>query len=393
MTEPDGRRRAVLALADGSLFSGHSKGYDADGFFAVGEVVFNTSITGYQEILTDPSYARQIVNFTHPHIGNTGVNPLDNEAEEILAGGIIARRIESHFSNWRATASLSDFLRDRRVAAMDGVDTRAITRRLREHGSVAGCIAVAAEEETTAACGERALAQARAFGGLSGSPLAEEAGSRPPLEWTEGVWQQADNAYAPATAAGLKVVVLDCGCKRNILRALTERGCSVRILPYDSPAEDILRHRPDGVLLSNGPGDPAPCESAIATARALIAARLPLFGLCLGHQIVAAALGAKTEKMKFGHHGANHPVQRLADGRVLITSQNHGFAVRSDSLPANVRASYVSLFDGSLQGLTMTDSPLLTFQGHPEASPGPHDAGSLFDDFITLMRNAQAKRH
>lgn len=377
---------AILALSDGSVFKGFSKGYSRarQDCCTVGEVVFNTAMTGYQEILTDPSYHSQLINFTHPHIGNVGINTLDEEADTIYAAGIIARRISDHYSNWRAAESLPAYLRKRKILAIDGVDTRAITQRLRDHGALGGCLFVPAGGDTDAAAAA-ALKQAKEFSGLSGQRLAPAASCRKPLAWKKGEWRQADNQYAAPTAPQRRVTVLDCGVKKNILRALTQRGCRVQLLPYDSSYEAVLKTRPDGVLLSNGPGDPAPCDNARVLAKKLLAEPIPLFGLCLGHQIVALALGAKTEKMKFGHHGANHPVQCLADGRVLITSQNHGFAVRADSLPPAVKVAYRSLFDGSLQGVAAESPPLLTFQGHPEASPGPKEAAVLFDRFIDMI--------
>lgn len=393
--EPHGNAdKAVLALSDGGVFYGRSCGAPGE---AVGEVIFNTAMSGYQEILTDPSYDGQIINFTHPHIGNTGINAIDEEGVAPRARAMVARRICEHYSSWRATRALPDFLRAAGVVAIDGVDTRAITRRLRSTGALGGCVVVfGGDEQAAESAAADALAKAKEFdagGGLSGALLADAAGRCLPPAWTEGAWRLEEDAYLPAPAPTRHVVVLDCGAKKNILRELVARGCRVSLLPYGSDAAAVAATRPDGVLFSNGPGDPAACAAARELARALIAVRMPLFGLCLGHQIIASALGAETEKMKFGHHGANHPV---ADGdkRVLITSQNHGFAVRAETLPPGCRVTHVSLFDGSLQGFCCDSPPLLTFQGHPEASPGPRDAGRLFDDFIRLVdAHAETKRH
>ena len=373
---------SLLAFADGAIFIGHSAGYDG---IAVGEAVFNTAITGYQEILTDPSYCQQIINFTHPHIGNTGATPIDDEADGILAAGLVARHIPRRYSNWRATQSLPEFLRDRRVPAIVGVDTRAITRKLRDGGAMAACIMpqVAVDDEERQ---KEAVAAARAFGDLQGAMLAQEASRRQSEAWQHGLWQPATNDYTVQDGGGVHLVVLDCGIKNAILRHLAARGGRLTVLPYDSKMAAVLAQKPDGVVFSNGPGDPAPCAAAIDLARELLSRRMPLLGICLGHQILAAALGAKTVKMKFGHHGANHPVRDEVRGRVLITSQNHGFAVDAASLPAEVRATHISLFDGSLQGLACDSPPVMTFQGHPEASPGPNDATFLFDDFLSLVR-------
>lgn len=387
---------ALLALSDESVFYGYSKGYGgaADGTESVhstGEVVFNTAMSGYQEVITDPSYHSQIVNFTMPHIGNTGANAQDEEAQEIFAAGVVARAISPHCTHWRAAETLPHYLARRGVLAIDGVDTRAITRRLRESGALGGCLMVPALGTEAQAAAQEACAHARAFAGLSGAMLAADASAAQAADWREGEWQAQGNAFAAADAAApRRVTVLDCGVKKNILRALTQRGCSVHVLPYAAAYRSVQESAPHGVLISNGPGDPAPCENARALAQQLLADGVPLFGLCLGHQVVAAALGAKTEKMKFGHHGANHPVRAEADGRVLITSQNHGFAVRTDTLPPHVRVTHRSLFDGSLQGIVSDAPPLMTFQGHPEASPGPKDAGVLFDQFVAMM---DAHRH
>ena len=375
--------KAVLALSDGYFFYG--RGYGKDGDSTVGEVVFNTAISGYQEILTDPSYDGQIINFTHPHIGNTGVNSNDNESVQPRARGMIAKHICAHYSNWRATDSLPNFLHQQKIIAIDSVDTRAITRHLRDNGAQGGCIVVYSDNADSAAA--LALKKAKAFadsGGLNNQMLAKTASGTLAINWQNGAWQPANDSYIVGNNAKRRVVVLDCGVKHNILRELTARQCQVFVLAYNSTLNDILAHNPNGVLFSNGPGNPAPCDSAKQLAGELLAKRIPLFGLCLGHQIISAALGANTEKMKFGHHGANHPV-RDANGCVLITSQNHGFAVCADSLPQNCRVTHVSLFDGSLQGIRSDDPPLITFQGHPEASPGPRDAGVLFDDFVSLI--------
>lgn len=385
---------AIFALSDGSVFLGDSCGHGAAGDCRVGEAIFNTAMTGYQEIISDPSYSGQLINFTHPHIGNTGVNSLDNEASRIWARGVVARRICQHpqaRAHWRASESLPDYLRAREVLAVDNVDTRAITRIIREQGALGGCIMIVESHEDSAAV-EDALAQARAFGGLHGSALAEESSGSLPQDWTQGEWDLAGNVYTTRGGAARHVVVLDCGIKHNILRCLVARGCRVSVLPYDASEEAVRACNADGILISNGPGDPETCERMADNAKRWLAAGIPLFGLCLGHQIIAQALGAKTMKMKFGHHGANHPVRDEA-GRVLITSQNHGFAVSGESLPPSVRLSHVSLFDGSVQGLRCDAPPVVTFQGHPEASPGPHEAGVLFDDFVKLIDTAKENRN
>lgn len=374
---------ALLALADGTLF--HGKGIGALGR-SVGEVVFNTSMSGYQEILTDPSYCRQIVTLTHPHIGNTGVNREDCEAGKIHASGLVVRDLPLRVSNFRADHALDTYLRAEGVVAIAGLDTRRLTRILREKGAQSGCIVTA---ETVAGLDpEAAVAAARAFPGLAGMDLAQVVTRSEACEWTSGEWRLG-LGYLPQTNARFHVVTYDFGVKHNILRMLVERGCKLTVVPAKTPAADVLALHPDGVFLSNGPGDPEPCDYAIAAIRTFLDQRLPTFGICLGHQLMGLAAGAKTLKMKFGHHGANHPVKDLDTGRVLITSQNHGFAVDPATLPANVRASHVSLFDGSLQGLVWTDRPALCFQGHPEASPGPHDVACLFDRFIGLMEQAQ----
>ena len=371
---------ALLALEDGSVFHGHAVGAIGE---TVGEVVFNTAMTGYQEILTDPSYARQIVTLTYPHVGNTGVNAEDVESMLVHAAGLIVRDVPRRPSNWRCEESLPEYLSRHGTVAIAGIDTRRLTRILRDKGALAGCI-VADERVDEAA----ALATARAFPGLNGMDLAKVVGTTKPYAWAQGVYDLDRAAFNQPTLR-FKVVAYDFGTKLNILRLLAEQGCDLTVVPPQTPAADVLAMRPDGVVLSNGPGDPAACDYAIAATRELLDAKIPLFGICLGQQLMALALGGKTLKMKFGHHGANHPVKDLDDGRVLITSQNHGFAVDPVSLPANVRLTHVSLFDGSLQGFALTDRPAFCFQGHPEASPGPHDVGYLFQRFATLMQKAR----
>ncbi|RUL71840.1 glutamine-hydrolyzing carbamoyl-phosphate synthase small subunit [Dyella choica] len=371
---------ALLALEDGSVFHGHSVGATGE---TVGEVVFNTAMTGYQEILTDPSYARQIVTLTYPHIGNTGCNVADAESDRVHTAGLIVRDVPRRPSNWRSTESLPDYLGRHGIVAIAGIDTRRLTRILRDKGALNGCL-VAGESIDA----EAALAKARAFPGLNGMDLAKVVSVNKPYNWNEGVYDLDHTAFHE-TDKRFNVVAYDYGVKRNILRLLAERGCEITVVPAQTPAAEVLAMEPDGVFLSNGPGDPAACDYAIAAAREFLAAEIPLFGICLGHQIMGAALGAKTMKMKFGHHGANHPVKDLDDGRVLITSQNHGFAVDASTLPSNVRVTHTSLFDGSLQGFALTDRPAFCFQGHPEASPGPHDIGYLFDRFAKLMQETR----
>ena len=371
---------ALLALEDGSVFRGHAPGATGE---TVGEVVFNTAMTGYQEILTDPSYARQLVTLTYPHIGNTGVNPADAESTGVHAAGLIVRDVPRRASNWRSHESLPDYLKRHGTVAIAGIDTRRLTRILRDKGALAGCI-VAGERVDEA----EALAKARAFPGLNGMDLARVVSTTTPYVWTEGSYDL-DRCGFGQPQRRFKVVAYDFGVKHNILRLLAEQGCEVTVVPAQTPAAEVLAMRPDGVFLSNGPGDPAACDYAIAATRTLLEARVPLFGICLGHQIMGLALGAKTLKMKFGHHGANHPVKDHDDGRVLITSQNHGFAVDPATLPANARVTHSSLFDGSLQGFALTDRPAFCFQGHPEASPGPHDIGYLFDRFAAHMLEAR----
>lgn len=393
---PDSNR-AVLALEDGNFYTGYSKGYNDNLIFSVGEVVFNTAMTGYQEIITDPSYHSQIINFTHPHIGNVGINTIDHEASAIFAQGIIAKKISDHYSNWRADCSLPEFLCDNKVVAIDGVDTRAITHHLRLNGALAACIMPVAQGDSIENTCQRALAEARAFTGLNNALLAKEASALLPNQWNGDIWNHQNNCYDEVTHQAqdaFHVVVIDCGCKQNILRSLINRKCTVSVVDYDIEFSELINKKPDAVMVSNGPGDPAPCTSIQTVVAQLIQHNIPVFGLCLGHQIVAMALGGKTEKMKFGHHGANHPVMD-DNGLVIITSQNHGFSVRADSLPDYVKITYTSLFDGSLQGFISQSPPIMTFQGHPEASPGPSDAGVLFDRFIELIRNhyAQAPRY
>ncbi|HET7596718.1 MAG TPA: glutamine-hydrolyzing carbamoyl-phosphate synthase small subunit [Burkholderiales bacterium] len=370
---------ALLALADGTLFYGEAVG--ASGATA-GEVVFNTAMTGYQEILTDASYAQQIVTLTAPHIGNTGCNAPDEESSRVQAAGLIVRNVPRLASNWRSVESLPEYLKRQNIVAIAGIDTRKLTRILRDRGAQHGCIM--AGESIDA---DDATAKARAFPGLNGADLAKVVSLREPVSWNDGKYELDDQAFRKP-AAKFKVVAYDYGVKRNILRLLVEQGCGVTLVPAQTPAADVLAMKPDGICLSNGPGDPAACDYAIEATRTFLDAKVPLFGVCLGHQLMGLALGAKTLKMPFGHHGANHPVKDLDDGRVLITSQNHGFAVDPATLPSNVRTTHVSLFDGSLQGFALVDRPAFCFQGHPEASPGPHDIAYLFARFAKLMQEA-----
>ena len=374
---------AILALADGTIFRGD--GIGAEGISA-GEVVFNTAMTGYQEILTDPSYCRQIVTLTYPHIGNTGVNGDDAESGRVDVAGLVIRDLSMTVSNWRSGQSLADYLKVKRIVAIAGIDTRKLTRILREKGALGGCLmsaATAGQVDET-----EALRRARDFAGLAGMDLAKVVSTTQPYEWLEGSWALG-KGFGVLSSPRFHVVAYDFGVKRNILRMLVDRGCRVTVLPAQTPARELLKLKPDGVFLSNGPGDPEPCDYAIEAIREIIAIGLPVFGICLGHQLMGLASGAKTMKMKFGHHGANHPVKDLDTGRVFITSQNHGFAVDPASLPENMRTTHVSLFDGSLQGLSRTDKPAFCFQGHPEASPGPQDVSYLFDRFSKLMEERE----
>ena len=379
--DPNASGLALLALADGTVFRGISIGASGQ---SIGEVVFNTSMTGYQEILTDPSYARQIVTLTYPHVGNTGANDEDVEATRIHAAGLVIRDLPRTYSNFRAKRSLSADLRAEGCLAIAGIDTRRLTRLLREKGAQNG--AILADCAGDADDVDKAIALARSFPGLAGLDLAKVVSVREAYDWTDSVWKLGVG-YQHGVAARFHVVAYDYGIKHNILRMLAARGCRVTVIPAQASATDALALEPDGIFLSNGPGDPEPCDYAIAATRELIERGVPTFGICLGHQIMALASGATTVKMKFGHHGANHPVQDLETGQVLITSQNHGFAVDASSLPSSCKVTHVSLFDGSLQGFARTDKPAFCFQGHPEASPGPNDIGYLFDRFVASMEN------
>ncbi|WLH63781.1 glutamine-hydrolyzing carbamoyl-phosphate synthase small subunit [Pseudomonas sp. FP2300] len=374
MTKP-----AILALADGSIFRGEAIGADGQ---TVGEVVFNTAMTGYQEILTDPSYAQQIVTLTYPHIGNTGTTPEDAESDRVWSAGLVIRDLPLVASNWRNTMSLSDYLKANNVVAIAGIDTRRLTRILREKGAQNGCIMTGDNISE-----EAAIAAAQGFPGLKGMDLAKVVSTKKQYEWRSTVWDLKTDSHATIEASELPyhVVAYDYGVKLNILRMLVERGCRVTVVPAQTPAADVLALKPDGVFLSNGPGDPEPCDYAIQAIKDVLETEIPVFGICLGHQLLALASGAKTLKMGHGHHGANHPVQDLDTGVVMITSQNHGFAVDEATLPANVRAIHKSLFDGTLQGIERTDKSAFSFQGHPEASPGPNDVAPLFDRFINEM--------
>ena len=374
MTKP-----AILALADGSIFRGEAIGADGQ---TVGEVVFNTAMTGYQEILTDPSYAQQIVTLTYPHIGNTGTTPEDAESDRVWAAGLVIRDLPLVASNWRNTLSLDDYLKANNVVAIAGIDTRRLTRILREKGAQNGCI-MAGDDISE----EAAIAAARAFPGLKGMDLAKEVSTKDTYQWRSSVWNLASDSHpdVPNSDLPYHVVAYDYGVKVNILRMLVERGCHLTVVPAQTPAADVLALNPDGVFLSNGPGDPEPCDYAIQAIKEVLQTEIPVFGICLGHQLLALAAGAKTVKMGHGHHGANHPVQDVDSGVVMITSQNHGFAVDEATLPSNVRAIHKSLFDGTLQGIELTDKAAFSFQGHPEASPGPNDVSPLFDRFIESM--------
>ena len=380
---------AILALADGTVFIGNSIGATGS---TVGEVVFNTSIVGYQEILTDPSYCQQIVTLTYPHIGNYGVNPEDIEAEQVHAAGLIIKDLPLLASNFRASQTLPEYLRSAGTVAIANIDTRKLTRHLRSRGAQNGAIVALAEGQSVSqVLIDQAIAAAQAAPSMAGLDLAQKVTVSQGYTWTETEWKLG-TGYGQQSAPHFHVVAYDFGVKKNILRMLAERGCKVTVVPAKTAAAEVLKLQPNGVFLSNGPGDPEPCDYAIAAARELIDSGIPTFGICLGHQIMALASGAKTFKMKFGHHGANHPVKDLDSGRVSITSQNHGFAVDEKTLPANLRATHVSLFDGTLQGLARTDKPAFCFQGHPEASPGPHDIAYLFDRFTALMATAQENK-
>ena len=368
---------AVLALADGSIFRGQSIGASGN---TTGEVVFNTAITGYQEILTDPSYARQLITLTQPHIGNTGTTPEDMESPGVSAAGLIIRDLSMVTSSWRAEGTLADFLQRARVVAIAGIDTRRLTRALRERGAQSGCIMTGDRIDEAAA-----VRAAKRFPGLKGMDLAKVVSTRELYQWNDGTIERGANRPTIRAQQRLHVVAYDYGIKRNILRLLADQGCRITVVPAQTTAADVLALKPDGIFLSNGPGDPQPCDYAIRAIGELLATEIPIFGICLGHQLLALASGASTLKMKFGHHGANHPVQDLATGRVFITSQNHGFAVDESSLPENLKPTHRSLFDGSLQGVARTDRAAFSFQGHPEASPGPHDVSPMFETFTQLM--------
>ena len=377
------RKSAILVLEDGSVFRGESIGCDGK---TVGEVVFNTALTGYQEILTDPSYAKQLITLTYPHIGNVGVTSEDEEADSIFASGLIVKDVPLIYSNWRAQESLPAYLNRRNVVAIADIDTRRLTRLLREKGAQGGC--VIAGEDLSEATEAEALEAAKSFAGLKGLDLAQEVTTDKQYDWGEGTWQlNPDDAKSLApSSADYKVVAYDYGIKKNILRMLVDRGCHVTVVPAKTPADEVLAMQPDGVFLSNGPGDPEPCDYAVEAIQQILEKKVPTFGICLGHQLLGLASGGKSVKMKFGHHGANHPVQDLSTKQVMITSQNHGFAVDEESLPDTVETTHRSLFDKTLQGMKRIDCPAFGFQGHPEASPGPHDIAPIFDQFITLMK-------
>ena len=370
---------AILVLADGSVF--HGKALGATGF-TIGEVVFNTSMTGYQEILTDPSYTKQIVTLTYPHIGNTGTNNEDTESNQVYAAGLIIRDLPLQHSNFRSQSSLADYLKQNNIVAISEIDTRRLTRLLRDKGAQAGCIMSGDIDEA------KALELAKGFGSMAGKDLAQEVTCAEAYQWTQGEWQLG-KGYSKIDNPEFHVVAYDFGVKHNILRMLAERGCKLTVVPAKTSAEAVLALNPDGIFLSNGPGDPEPCDYAIQAIQTLLQSKKPLFGICLGHQLLGLAVGGKTKKMSFGHHGANHPVQDLASQKVLITSQNHGFEVDEHSLPKNVRITHRSLFDNSVQGIELIDQPAFSFQGHPEASPGPNDVAYLFDKFIAQMRTAK----
>ena len=382
------RKPALLILEDGTLFRGEAIGADGQ---SVGEVVFNTAMTGYQEILTDPSYSRQIVTLTYPHIGNTGINMDDEESSHVHAAGLVIRDLPLLTSNWRSEEPLDDYLQRHNIVAIAGIDTRKLTRILREKGAQNGCL-----QAGDAIHEQAALEAAKAFPGLKGMDLAKEVTTHTPYEWAQGTWSleggMPEAVHPIEEKLPLHVVAYDYGVKRNILRMLVDRGCRLTVVPAQMPAEDVLALQPDGVFLSNGPGDPEPCDYAINAIKEIVETGLPVFGICLGHQLLSLASGASTVKMKFGHHGANHPVQDLAAKTVMISSQNHGFAVDEASLPENLQATHRSLFDGSLQGIHRSDKPAFGFQGHPEASPGPHDVAPVFDHFIELIKERKASR-
>mgnify|MGYP002700131024 FL=1 len=376
---------AILALEDGSIFKGISIGADGE---SVGEVVFNTSMTGYQEIITDPSYCRQIVTLTYPHIGNYGTTTEDEECENIWAAGLVIRDLPLVASNFRSEQALDEYLRQRNVVGIADIDTRRLTRILREKGSLNGCV-MAGDDIDEA----KALEKAKGFSGLKGMDLAKVVTTEKQYPWTEGSWQlgrEPGQGHEDVTETPFKVVAYDYGVKRNILRMLADRGCDLTVVPAQTPASEVLAMNPDGIFLSNGPGDPEPCDYAIAAIKEILETDIPVFGICLGHQLLAIASGAKTEKMGHGHHGGNHPVQNLEDKTVLITAQNHGFAVSENGIPDNLKVTHKSLFDGTTQGIHRTDKPAFSFQGHPEASPGPHDAAPLFDHFIELIKARKA---
>ncbi|WP_371195881.1 glutamine-hydrolyzing carbamoyl-phosphate synthase small subunit [Glaciecola sp. SC05] len=377
---------ALLVLADGSIFKGTAIGAQGS---SVGEVVFNTSMTGYQEILTDPSYAEQIVTLTYPHIGNTGTNPEDVESNQIWAKGLVIRDLPLIASNFRNTLGLDAYLKQNNIVGIADIDTRRLTRVLREKGAQNGCVLSIDSEPDIDEAAQQALQKAIAFPGIKGMDLAKVVSCTSQHAWNDSVWALGSGYATNLQDLPFHVVAYDFGAKSNILRMLVERGCRLTIVPAQTSAEDVMKLHPDGVFLSNGPGDPEPCDYAVEAIKVFLNAKLPVFGICLGHQLLAIACGATTEKMKFGHHGANHPVQDMRSKRVMITSQNHGFAVNSDSLPANVEVTHVSLFDKSLQGIELNDRPAFSFQGHPEASPGPQDAAALFDHFIDLIKQAK----
>ena len=377
---------ALLVLADGSVFKGTAIGASGS---SVGEVVFNTSMTGYQEILTDPSYAEQIVTLTYPHIGNTGVNAEDVESNNVWAKGLVIRDLPLVASNFRSQQSLSDYLKDNNVIGIADIDTRRLTRILRDKGAQNGCILRLEASQDIAVATKQALLKAQAFAGIKGMDLAKVATCAKQYDFTDGIWHLDSGYDTGAANLPFHVVAYDFGAKRNILRMLVDRGCRLTVVPAQTPANEVLAMAPDGIFLSNGPGDPQPCDYAITAIKTFIEKQIPLFGICLGHQLLALAAGAQTQKMKFGHHGANHPVKDIANNRVMITSQNHGFAVDENSLPSSIEVTHISLFDKSLQGIKLNNAPAIGFQGHPEASPGPVDAAALFDQFIDLIKQAK----